>query len=136
FRREAQAIATLRHPNIVQIFDFGKYANGYFMVMEFIDGRDLAVLLRQTKQEQTMLPPEKIIGIIKEVAAALDHAHSHGVIHRDVKPSNIMMTQKGQAILTDFGLVMLSASTSQATLGSTFGTPHYIAPEQAISSAA
>src|SRR5690606_9169742 len=67
FRREAQAIATLRHPNIVQIFDFGKYANGYFMVMEFIDGRDLAVLLRQTKQEQTMLPPEKIIAPSKKV---------------------------------------------------------------------
>jgi serine/threonine-protein kinase len=136
FRREAQAIATLRHPNIVQIFDFGKYANGYFMVMEFIDGRDLSVLLRRTKQQQIILPQEKIIAIIKDVAAALDHAHSHGVIHRDVKPSNIMMSQSGQAILTDFGLVMLSASTSQATLGSTFGTPHYIAPEQAISSAA
>ncbi len=136
FRREAQAIATLRHPNIVQIYDFGKYTSGYFMVMEFIDGDDLAFLLRQHRQEQTLLPKEQIVQVVKDVAAALDYAHNQGVIHRDVKPSNVMINQEGQSILTDFGLVMLQTSQSQATLGSTFGTPHYVAPEQAISSAA
>ena len=137
FRREAQAIARLRHPNIVQIFDFGKYDQGYFMVMEFIEGHDLAVVLRQYKQEETLPPQEMVLGIIKDVAAALDHAHNQDVIHRDVKPSNIMLSQRsGQAILTDFGLVMLADTKSQATIGGTFGTPHYIAPEQAISSAA
>ncbi len=136
FRREAQAIATLRHPNIVQIFDFGKYASGYFMVMEFIDGGDLAIRLRQIRERQELLPKDTIIRITKDVAAALDYAHGLNIIHRDVKPSNIMITPEGQSILTDFGLVMLPAHKSQATVGSTFGTPHYVAPEQAISSAA
>lgn len=136
FRREAQAIAILRHPNIVQIFDFGKHASGYYMVMEFIDGSDLAVLLSQCRERKELLPRDKVVRIMRDVAAALDYAHSRGVIHRDVKPSNIMITTEGQPILTDFGLVMLPAHRSQATLGNTFGTPHYVAPEQAISSAA
>jgi serine/threonine-protein kinase len=136
FRREAQAIAILRHPNIVQIFDFGKYFQGYYMVMEYIAGSDLAILLHGCRERQELLPREKIIRIIRDVAAALDYAHSRGVIHRDVKPSNIMITPDGQPILTDFGLVMLPAQKSQATIGNTFGTPHYVAPEQAISSAA
>jgi serine/threonine-protein kinase len=136
FRREAQAIAQLRHPNIVQIFDFGKYHSGYFMVMEFIEGTDLAVELRHYREEQTLLPKEKATRIIGDVAAALDYAHGQGVVHRDVKPSNVMINREGQSILTDFGLVMLQTRQSQATIGSTFGTPHYVAPEQAISSAA
>lgn len=136
FRREAQAIAILRHPNIVQIFDFGKHSSGYFMVMEFIDGSDLQVLLREHRARNELLPKDKVIRVIREIAGALDYAHGRGVIHRDVKPSNIMLTREGQPILTDFGLVMLPAHKSQATIGNTFGTPHYVAPEQAISSAA
>lgn len=136
FRREAQAIAILRHPNIVQIFDFGKHTSGYFMVMEFIDGSDLQVQLREYRARKELLPKDKVIRIIREIAAALDYAHGRGVIHRDVKPSNIMLTREDQSILTDFGLVMLPAHKSQATIGNTFGTPHYVAPEQAISSAA
>lgn len=136
FRREAQAIAILRHPNIVQIFDFGQHSSGYYMVMEFIEGSDLAVILRQYRDRKELLPRDKTIRIIRDVAAALDYAHSRGVIHRDVKPSNIMITPEGQPILTDFGLVMLPTHKSQATIGNTFGTPHYVAPEQAISSAA
>lgn len=136
FRREAQAIASLRHPNIVQIFDFGKYEAGYFMAMEFIAGSDLSTHLSELREAGRLLPKEKIVMIVKDVAAALDYAHSRKVIHRDVKPSNIMITPEGQSILTDFGLVMLPAQKSQATIGNTFGTPHYVAPEQAISSAA
>lgn len=136
FRREAQAIASLRHPNIVQIYDFDKHDTGYFMAMEFIEGSDLAVQMRQLEAEKALLPNEKIISVISDVAAALDYAHEQGVIHRDVKPPNIMLNPNGQSILTDFGLVMLPSQASQATFGNTFGTPHYIAPEQAISSAA
>lgn len=136
FRREAQAIAILRHSNIVQIFDFGQHTSGYYMVMEFIEGSDLAVILRQYRERKEIFPRDKTIRIIRDVAAALDYAHSRGVIHRDVKPSNIMITPEGQPILTDFGLVMLPTHKSQATIGNTFGTPHYVAPEQAISSAA
>ncbi len=135
FRREAQAIASLRHPNIVQIYDFGKHESGYYMAMEFVEGGDLAVMLSQSRTRQTYLPPEETTKIIKGVASALDYAHRNGVIHRDVKPSNIMINRDGQPILTDFGLVMLPLQSSQATLGSVFGTPHYVAPEQAISSA-
>jgi len=135
FRREAQAIASLRHPNIVQIYDFGKHESGYYMAMEFVDGSDLAVMLRHAHTQQTYLPPEETTKIIKGVASALDYAHRNGVIHRDVKPSNIMINRDGQPILTDFGLVMLPLQSSQVTLGSVFGTPHYVAPEQAISSA-
>ncbi len=135
FRREAQAIASLRHPNIVQIYDFGQHESGYYMAMEFIDGSDLAVILREARMQQKQLPPDQIVKTIKGVAAALDYAHRNGVIHRDVKPSNIMLNREGQPILTDFGLVMLPLQASQATMGSVFGTPHYVAPEQAISSA-
>lgn len=135
FRREAQAIASLRHPNIVQIYDFGQHESGYYMAMEFIDGSDLAVILREARTQQKQLPPEQIVKTVKGVAAALDYAHRNGVIHRDVKPSNIMLNREGQPILTDFGLVMLPLQASQATMGSVFGTPHYVAPEQAISSA-
>jgi serine/threonine protein kinase len=136
FRREAQAIATLRHSNIVQIFDFGKHDNGYYMVMEFIDGGDLAGFLEQYSTDRDLPPKDEVIRLVKGVAAALDYAHSQNVIHRDIKPSNIMLTSDGEPILTDFGLVMLPAQSSKVTLGNTFGTPHYIAPEQAISSAA
>lgn len=135
FRREAQAIASLRHPNIVQIFDFGQHQSGYYMAMEFIDGEDLAVILRRARVQQSPLPPEQVVNIIKGVASALDYAHNHGVIHRDVKPSNIMLNREDEPILTDFGLVMLPMQGSQATLGTVFGTPHYVSPEQAISSA-
>jgi len=136
FRREAQAIASLRHPNIVQIFDFGKHDNGYYMVMEFIDGGDLSILLNQYREKGELPPKEMVIRIIRDIGAALDYAHQQSVIHRDIKPSNIMLSGNGQPILTDFGLVMLPMQKSQATLGNTFGTPHYVAPEQAISSAA
>ncbi len=136
FRREAQAIATLRHPNIVQIYDFGEHVSGYYMVMEYIAGGDLAILMNEAKENQALLAQDKIIRTIKEIAAALDYAHEHDVIHRDVKPSNVMINKDGQSILADFGLVMLPAQSSQATLGTTLGTPHYVAPEQAISSAA
>lgn len=136
FRREAQAIASLRHPNIVQIFDFGKHEHGYYMVMEFIEGGDLAGYLSRYQQEKSLPPTDEVTNFIKEVGAALDYAHGQDVIHRDVKPSNIMLSANGQPILTDFGLVMLPAQKSQVTLGNTFGTPHYVAPEQAISSAA
>ncbi len=136
FRREAQAIASLRHPNIVQIFDFGKHESGYYMIMEYIDGSDLARQLHEYRQNGELPPKEQVLEVMKDIAAALDYAHQHDVIHRDIKPSNIMINSEGQSILTDFGLVMLPDHKSHPTLGTTFGTPHYVAPEQAISSAA
>ena len=132
FRREAQAIAALRHPNIVTIYDFGGYDNGYFLAMEYIEGSDLEAVIARGER----LPPQKIRAILSDIAGALDYTHSHNVIHRDIKPSNIMLTQDDQAILTDFGLVMLPNTIGNTTLGTSFGTPYYMAPEQATSSAA
>jgi len=132
FRREAQAIASLRHPHIVTIYDFGKYEYGYYLVMEYIAGEDLGALMARG----TPLSPANIQTIISQIAQALDYTHRHQVIHRDIKPSNIMITKEGEAILTDFGLVMLPNSRGNTTLGNSLGTPCYMAPEQAISSAA
>lgn len=128
FLREARAVARLNHPNIVGVYQFGEYENLYYMAMVFIDGRDLGEIL---KEPQPVTRPQ-ILRIIHDLASALDYAHAGGVIHRDVKPSNIMVTKEGQAILTDFGLAL---SVPEGTIGNTFGSVHYIAPEQAVSSA-
>ena len=134
FLREAQAVAVLRHPHIVQIYDFGRYEGGHYMVMEYVEGVDLrAEIDRRQANEQTFAVPE-ILSIVTSLAHALDYAHSEGVIHRDVKPANIFLTPKGDVILGDFGLAMLRNRVSQMTLGNTFGTPEYIAPEQALDS--
>ncbi len=135
FQREAQAIAAMRHPNIVQVHDFGTFKGGHYLVMEYVEGTDLRREIDQ-RQAQPPFSPEEVLDITKQIAFALDYAHEQGIIHRDVKPGNILLTKHGQAILGDFGLVMLRDRISQATLGNTFGTPEYIAPEQAMDSRA
>ncbi len=130
FQREARAIARLNHPNIVGVYQFGEAGALYYMAMAFVEGRDLAQILRE--RPDTLLSPDQILSIVRDIGAALDYAHANGVIHRDIKPSNIMVTLDNHAILTDFGLAL---SVPEGTLGNTFGSAHYIAPEQAISSA-
>ncbi|MBW4439270.1 MAG: protein kinase [Pleurocapsa minor GSE-CHR-MK-17-07R] len=129
FQREARAIAKLNHPNIVGIYQFGEFNDLYYMAMKFIEGRDLGQILTRSGEKFT---PSQVLRIIHDIAGALDYAHAGGVIHRDVKPSNIMITPQGGAILTDFGLAL---SVPEGTMGNTFGSAHYIAPEQAVSSA-
>ncbi len=132
FEREARAIAKLdQHPNIVKVYQFGDYELVYFMAMAFIDGKDLRQVLREYNERAMRMPHAEVINVVQGIGDALDYAHSLGVIHRDVKPSNIMITPQKQAVLTDFGLVL---SASDGTLGDTFGSAHYIAPEQAVSS--
>jgi serine/threonine protein kinase len=132
FEREARAIAKLdQHPNIVKVYQFGEYEQVYFMAMAFIEGKDLRQILREYNERAMRMPHADVIGVVQGIGDALDYAHSLGVIHRDVKPSNIMITPHKQAVLTDFGLVL---SASDGTLGDTFGSAHYIAPEQAVSS--
>ncbi len=131
FRREARAIAQLRHPNIVQVYDFGAAEGGHYMVMEYVEGITLADVIAEANAGGRALEPEDITFTCRQVAAALDHAHKHGVIHRDVKPSNILITRSGQAILTDFGLALLrSRRAEDVSDGTAFGTPEYMAPEQ------
>lgn len=132
FFREARAIARLRHPNIVGVYQLDRVDDEqYFMAMAFIEGQDLRQILRDHTLRGTRMPAQDILNIVGGIAAALDYAHGQGVIHRDVKPSNIMLDKDGTPILTDFGLVL---SASEGTLGQTFGSPHYISPEQAVSS--
>ncbi len=131
FQREARAIARLRHPHIVGIYQFGHVDTLYYMAMVFLDGEDLRVRLKKYAESNQKMPHDEILQMARDVANALDYAHSQGVIHRDIKPSNIMMTSTG-ATLTDFGLAL---NTMEGTGGDTFGSAHYIAPEQAISSA-
>ena len=129
FQREARAVAALRHPNIVQMHDFGVQDNLYYMVMEFIEGRDLKTTLAV---EGELRPFTKIGEIIEQVASALSYAHQRGIVHRDIKPANIMLNSDGQAILTDFGIAkMLSLEEQMTQTGVGIGTPAYMAPEQA-----
>ena len=131
FVREAQTIATWRHENIVQIFYADDQDDFYYFVMEYIDGVDLARLLAEHKAEDTLLPHHEVLRICGAIAEALDYAHAKGVIHRDVKPSNVLVARDGRVVLTDFGLAL---DAEQGSKGEVFGSAHYIAPEQARNS--
>lgn len=134
FEQEARAIARLNHPNIVSIFQFGfnEEENIYYMAMGLIEGRDLRHILKEYNKQAKHMDSDDVIKIIADVSSALDYAHKQDVIHRDVKPSNIMVQNDGSAVLTDFGLAL---NVNEGTVGNTFGSVHYIAPEQAVSSA-
>ena len=135
FKREARAVAALEHPNIIPIYQYGEDEDTgvYFLAMKLIKGRDLADELRRLKKSrQQLMDVDRALLIMEQVASALDYAHSQDIVHRDVKPSNILIDKDDHALLTDLGLVLrVSAET---TLGTAFGTPRYIAPEQATSS--
>ena len=132
FEREAQSIAAWDQPNIVKVYDAGHEGSIYYYAMEYIRGLDLAQLLRQYLDARRLMPYNEVVRIGWAVADALDYAHAHGVIHRDVKPSNVLISVDGRVLLSDFGLVM---NVDRGTMGETFGSPAYIAPEQARSSA-
>ncbi|MFZ6031267.1 MAG: protein kinase domain-containing protein [Chloroflexota bacterium] len=136
FEREARAIAALRHPNIVQMFDFGDVDGLYYMVMEFIAGKDLAHLIA----ENGPLPLDLARSLAGDVASALDYAHFQDLVHRDVKPSNVLLqisdvSLRPRAILTDFGIAkILGGDTGATKTGLMMGTLNYMAPEQIRSS--
>ncbi len=132
FINEARTIAGWRHENIVQIYYAGDEAGLYYFAMEYIRGPDLRALLDRYRHAGELLPHADVVRIGHCVASALDYAHRHNVIHRDVKPSNVMLSDDGRVVLTDFGLAV---NITQGTLGQVFGSPHYVAPEQARSSA-
>jgi serine/threonine protein kinase len=132
FRREARSIARLNHPNIVGIYQFGEIDSMYYMAQVFIEGRDLRHILKSYGERGVRMKIPEVMNIARGIATGLDYAHGRGVIHRDVKPSNIMIDSDDRPVLTDFGLALNAA---EGTLGDTFGSAHYIAPEQAVSSA-
>lgn len=128
FAREAQAVATWRHENIAQVYYADEQDGLYFFAMEYINGQDLGqVLLHYATDDETMPRPD-ILRIGRAVASAIDYAHSKDVIHRDVKPSNVIVANDGRVVLTDFGLAL---DMHQGSVGEVFGSAHYIAPEQA-----
>jgi len=130
FKREAKASAKLNHPHIVSIFDFGEYEGRYYMVMEFLQGRNLSELL---KIQSPMAIPVALKALI-QTCDALDFAHHQGIIHRDVKPANIVILDNGTTKLADFGIARLEASNSELTqAGSILGSLLYISPEQLMS---
>jgi len=132
FIMEARTIAAWRHENILQVHYADDEDGLYYFVMEYIRGLNLEQLLAQYSATCELLPHEDVLRIGRSIAKALDYAHQRGVIHRDVKPSNVMISEDGRVVLADFGLAM---DIVQGTLGEVFGSPHYIAPEQARDSA-
>jgi tRNA A-37 threonylcarbamoyl transferase component Bud32 len=136
FEREARAVAALKHPNIIQLYDYGESSDGImYMVMEFVNGSDLAHYIA----ERGVIPVEEVKHIVKDVASALDYAHAVGIVHRDVKPANVMLEpvtlsapgRQYRAVLADFGLVKITDISTQMTQNAgVMGTVDYIAPEQ------
>lgn len=129
FRREAQAAANLSHPNVVGVYDWGAQDGTYFIVMEYVDGPSLSRVLRADGP----FHPRRAAEIATEVAAGLGFAHSRGVVHRDVKPGNVLLTRSGQAKVTDFGIARALSSPDEdlTQAGSVMGTATYFSPEQA-----
>jgi len=127
FRQEAQNAASLNHPNIVSVYDYGQDAAGPFIVMELVEGEDLATIIRRSGA----LPPRQAARIVAEAARALQAAHANGIVHRDVKPGNILISRIGTVKVTDFGIARAVAEAQMTLPGTTLGSVHYFSPEQA-----
>lgn len=128
FHREAQVSASLNHPNLVTIYDEGVENDVHYMAMEYIDGVDIHTLIKN----EGILGKEKTIKIISTIADALSHTHSNGLIHRDIKSSNILLTKEGRVVLSDFGLAHALSDSKLTQTGTVMGTPDYMSPEQAV----
>jgi len=130
FEVEASAVAQLHHPNIIQVYDFNRDGNTYYMVLELVAGESLDRRLRRLAADGQRLPPAQAARITAEIADALDYAHGQGLIHRDIKPANIMLTDRGHAVLMDFGVAKIIGATEHTATGALVGTAFYISPEQ------
>jgi serine/threonine protein kinase len=132
FTDEAQNLAQLRHPNIVQVYDANISGENPYLAMEFIDGCTLKATIEEYREKHTRLPLVRSLRIIYSIGLALSYAHQRGVIHRDVKPSNVLVENSERVILADFGLARLLTRQENAETGTVEGTPAYMAPEQAL----
>jgi TonB family protein len=128
FEREARSAASLSHPNIIDIYDVGESEGIHYIVMKFIDGETL----NQRMHREGILPIPVSIQIIKQLAEALDYAHTNNVIHRDIKPANVMLDPYGRPMLMDFGVARVQVEGNLTKTGTVLGTPHYLPPEQPL----
>jgi eukaryotic-like serine/threonine-protein kinase len=124
FQREAEAAAGLQHPNIVSVFDRGRFEGTYYIAMQYVDGPTMKQLIDRG------LTPEEGVALIRQVLEAARFAHRNGIVHRDLKPQNVIVDGEGKAVVTDFGIARAGVSEITQT-GSVMGTPHYLSPEQA-----
>lgn len=130
FEREARTAASLRHPNIVRVFDFDVEDGNYYMVMELIQGGTLKDRLDELTRQGSFLAFTDALDILRQVGGALDYAHQQGMLHRDIKPTNIMLETGGCVYLADFGIVHIVSDTQFTSTGALIGTPAYMSPEQ------
>ncbi|MBK7857669.1 MAG: serine/threonine protein kinase [Archangiaceae bacterium] len=140
FLREGRLLASLNHPNIVQVFDFGRVENDYFLAMEYLAGEDLASLLARSKETGRQVPVAVAVQVVRELCVALDYVHERksddgaplGLVHRDVSPSNVQVTYHGVVKVLDFGIARETQGERHTTTGDVRGKPSYMAPEQLL----
>jgi serine/threonine protein kinase len=130
FEEEAAAVAKLRHPNIVQVYDFNHDDGTYYMVLEFVPGETLQDYLKRLNKDGRYLPTKQAIQFAANVSDAIDYAHQRGLIHRDIKPANVMINVQGEAILMDFGIAKIIGGQKHTATGAVVGTAMYMSPEQ------
>lgn len=128
FYQEAKAAGRLSHPNIVTIYDVGKSGDIAYIAMEFLQGRELRDILNDSQR----LPVDQVIDIVAQVAVGLAYAHEHDIVHRDVKPSNIMVVRDGHVKITDFGIARMASASVRTQTGMVLGSPKYMSPEQVM----
>lgn len=128
FYQEAKAAGRLSHPNIVTIYDVGKSGDVAYIAMELLQGREL----RDIMNESGLLPVDQVLDIVAQVALGLAYAHEHDIVHRDVKPSNIMVVRDGHVKITDFGIARMASSAVRTQTGMVLGSPKYMSPEQVM----
>jgi serine/threonine-protein kinase len=131
FYQEAKAAGRLSHPNIVTIYDVGKSGDVAYIAMEFLHGREL----RDMMNEGGLLPVDQVLDVVAQVAQGLAYAHEHDIVHRDVKPSNIMVVRDGHVKITDFGIARMASSAVRTQTGMVLGSPKYMSPEQVMGKA-
>lgn len=132
FQREALSVSNLSHPNIVEVYDVGEEDGEYYIVMEYIDGKTLKQLLKK----RDSLTLTEVIDIMTQLTDGIAHAHESYIIHRDIKPQNIMIEDDGKVKITDFGIAMALNATQLTQTNSVMGSVHYLPPEQASGKAA
>ena len=130
FEEEAAAVAQLRQPNIIQVYDFNHEGNTYFIVFEFIPGESLQSYLRRLNETDRLMPYPEAVDTVAKVADALEFAHEQGLIHRDVKPANVMINVRREPVLMDFGIAKIMGGTQHTATGAVLGTARYMSPEQ------